>query len=234
MFPWIRPPAHEFSARFNIAPSQLVPVVPNDAGHEVTFFKWGLVPSWAKDAAIGNRMINARVEGIAEKPAFRAAFKRRRCLVPASGFYEWKSNPAGGKTPMYIRMKDRKPFAFAGLWETWHSPDGSTLNTCTIITGNPNTLIEPIHNRMAVILKPEHYKTWLTEGEVNAAELLSLLAPYPPELMEAYAVSRAVNNPANDSAGLIEPADSTPQPEAKPQAPRRARRKSADDSPGLF
>lgn len=230
MFPWIRPPqGSPPGARFNIAPTQPVAVVPNDGRNEVEFFRWGLVPSWAKDPSIGSRLINARREGIAEKPAFRAAFKRRRCLIPASGFYEWKKNPDGkSKTPMYIRMKDSRPFAFAGLWEVWRSPDGSELSTCTIITGPPNRLVQTIHDRMAVILRPGDYQAWIDPVERPADSLTALLEPFPAELMEAFPVSRAVNSPGNDGAALIEPAAGADPP----AAPRR--RSKPDDSPGLF
>lgn len=242
MFPWIRSSAESAGEsstspppRYNIAPTQAVPVVPNDGRDEVDYFQWGLVPSWAKDPSCGSRMINARSEGIADKPAFRAAFRRRRCLVPASGFYEWKKHPDGKtKTPMYVRMKDAKPFAFAGLWEVWRTPDGSELPTCTIITGRPNDLVGQIHDRMAVILRPEDYRKWLDPGERPTEELAALLQPYPAELMEAYAVSRAVNSPRNDGPDLIAPAaDPAASGEAAP-AKKKRRKADADDAPSLF
>ncbi len=205
MFPWIRMPLESPPARYNIAPTQPVAIVANDGKNQVQFVHWGLIPSWAKDMSIGSRMINARAETLAEKPAFRAALKRRRCLVPASGFYEWKKSGDGKtKTPMYIRMKNQKPFAFAGLWETWHSPDGSELRSCTIITGVPNEVLAPIHDRMAVILRPESYRMWLTAGELAQEQMMPLLAPYDASEMEAFPVSRAVNSPKNDLPSCIE------------------------------
>ena len=140
-FPWVSIP-DQTPSRYNIAPRQPVAVIPNDGNNRLDFFVWGLVPSWAKEAKIGNRLINARGETLAEKPSFRAAFRRRRCLIPADGFYEWKKEPGQKrKTPMYIRLKSQKPFAFAGLWEIWNAADGSTLLSTTIITTQPNDLI---------------------------------------------------------------------------------------------
>src|SRR5439155_2817146 len=185
--------------RYNIAPSQPIAVVANSGNNQIEFFRWGLVPSWAKDPSIGNRMINARAETLAEKPMFKTALKRRRCLIPASGFYEWKKSPDGKiKTPMYIRMKGGKPFAFAGLWDRWQSPGGEELLSCTIVTGPPNTLCEEIHNRMPVILSGEDCKSWVKPEEMSAEEAAALLKSYPPEEMEAFPVSRRVNNPAAD------------------------------------
>ena len=197
----------ELTPRFNIAPSQPVAVIPNDGKNRLDFFVWGLIPSWAKDPKIGNRMINARAETIAEKPSFRAAFRRRRCLIPADGFYEWKK-VAGqkAKVPMYIRMKSGKPFALAGLWESWHSPDGSNILSCTIITTQPNDLVKDIHNRMPVILPQESHALWLDPGEGVPSQLQELLKPYPASEMAVHPVSTLVNNPANDLAACIDPA----------------------------
>lgn len=196
------PPPAELAPRFNIAPSQPVAVIPNHTPHAIELFKWGLIPSWAKDPNIGQRMINARAETVAEKPAFRAALKKRRCLVLADGFYEWRRE---GKhaTPMYIRLTDDKPFAIAGLWETWLNPTGEKTLSCTLITTTPNTLMEPIHNRMPVILPPTEYDTWLTEGDLPADTAQKLLKPFDPNLMKAYAVSTLVNNPRMDIAQCI-------------------------------
>ena len=156
-FPWVNIP-EGVGPRYNIAPSQPVAVIPNDGQNQLNFFVWGLIPSWAKDPTIGNKMINARAETLTEKPSFRTAFRRRRCLIPASGFFEWKQNPGGKtKTPMYIRLKSGKPFALAGLWERWDSPDGSTVFSCTIITTQPNELMQGIHNRMPVMLPSQAY-----------------------------------------------------------------------------
>ncbi len=204
MFPWIRPPEDEPAARYNIAPTQPVAVVPNTAEPRVEFFHWGFVPSWAKDPSIGNRMINARAETLAAKPVFRNALKRRRCLIPTDGFYEWKRNPDGTKTPMYIRMKSGNPFAFAGLWEKWHAPDGSEVRSCTIVTGKPNALVRDIHDRMPVIIPGELYQRWLDPAEVPADAVEAMLAPYPADEMVAHPVSRAVNNPKTDAPNCIE------------------------------
>jgi len=151
-------------------------------------------------------MINARAETLVEKPAFRAAFRRRRCLILADGFYEWRQEPdTKRKTPMYIRLQSGKVFAFAGLWEDWHAPDGSEILSCTIITSPPNALMQEIHNRMPVILPKESISLWLDPGEPNLHELQELLQPYPEQEMEAFPVSTAVNSPANESPELILP-----------------------------
>jgi putative SOS response-associated peptidase YedK len=206
-FPWLYIPP-EISPRYNIAPTQPVAVVANDEKNKLDFFHWGLIPSWAKDAEIGNRMINARAETLAEKPSFKAAFRRRRCLILADGFYEWQKQPASKvKTPMYIRLASNKPFAFAGLWEVWNSKDGSMILSCTIITTEPNELMQSIHNRMPVILPAEAYQTWLEPGDQNPSLLATLLKPYPADQMVAYPVSALVNSPANDLPQCIEPFD---------------------------
>jgi putative SOS response-associated peptidase YedK len=183
-----------------------VAVVPNDGKNRLDFFTWGLIPSWAKDPSIGNRMINARAETLAEKPSFRSAFHRRRCLILADGFYEWRKDDGKSKTPMYIRLEDGSPFAFAGLWELWNAPDGSQVLSCTIITTEPNPLMEKIHNRMPVILPEKAYSLWLQSGEADPNALSELLKPYPAEEMVAYPVSRLVNSPDNDLPAVIEPA----------------------------
>lgn len=196
----------DFSPRYNIAPTQPVAVIPNDRQNRVDHYLWGLIPSWAKEKDIGNRLINARAETLAEKPAFRSAFKRRRCLVLADGFYEWQPEP-GKKTkiPMYIRMKSDQPFAFAGLWEIWHASDGSEIRSCTIITTQPNLLMEQIHNRMPVILEPQDYQLWLSPEELETSTLAPLLKPYEADDMKAYPVSRLVNSPNNDQPDCILP-----------------------------
>jgi putative SOS response-associated peptidase YedK len=206
-FYWVNFSNLDFVPRYNIAPSQPLAVIPNNGENKLDFFTWGLVPFWAKDPSIGSRMINARSETLAEKPSFKNAFKRRRCLILADGFYEWKKVP-GSKTkiPTYIRMKGGKPFAFAGLWENWHSPDGSQILSATIITTEPNDLIKPIHNRMPVILPESAYDQWLTLGEVAPQELSPLLLPFDADQMEAFPVSRLVNNPRNESPNCIIPA----------------------------
>ncbi len=197
----------KFAPRYNIAPSQAVLAIPNDGKNAADFFLWGLIPSWAKDASIGNRMINARGETLAEKPSYRGVYKYKRCLIPADGFYEWKSQP-GTKTkiPYFIHMKDGKPFAFAGLWDEWRAADGSPLRTCTIITTSPNPLMASIHDRMPVIVKPENYAEWLDEAPRSPDSLQHLIAAFPAEAMEAYPVSALVNIPSNDRAECLQPA----------------------------
>ncbi|MEL7555881.1 MAG: SOS response-associated peptidase, partial [bacterium] len=161
-------------------------------------------PSWAKDPSVGARMINARSETLAEKPAFRNALKRRRCLIVADGFYEWQKQP-GGKVPMFITLKDRQPFGFAGLYETWTEPEsGASVTTCTIITGPANALVAPIHDRMPIILPSGAYDRWLDPQEMNTALLTDLLKPYPAGQMMAYPVSARVNAPTFDDPSLIE------------------------------
>ena len=198
----------KFAPRFNIAPTQPVLAIPNDDQNTADFFVWGLIPMWAKDPAIGNKLINARGETLAEKPAFRGSLKYKRCLILADGFYEWKG--ADGKkvkTPFFIHMKDRKPFAFAGLWDSWNSPDGSLIKSCTIITTEPNELTGIIHNRMPVILHPRDYAKWLDPSPQTPDQLKPLIKSFPAELMDAYPVSTLVNTPANDIPELVVPAN---------------------------
>lgn len=167
--------------------------------------RWGLIPSWAKDATIGNKLANARGETVADKPSFRSAFKSRRCIIPASGFYEWKTEQ-GVKQPWYINLKSGDPMAFAGLWEVWHPKEGETVVTCCIITTAANTLMEPIHDRMPVILDPEQWGTWLSPNERHAVRLLPMICSHEAESMQAWPVSRELNRVGlRDDAGLIEP-----------------------------
>ena len=201
-FPWVEIPP-EMQPRFNIAPSQPVGVIPNDGKNKFDYFVWGLIPSWAKDPAIGNRMINARAETLDQKPSFRSAFQRRRCLILADGFYEWRKD--NGKTPYYIHLESKKPFAFAGLWDTWHSKDGSEIRSCTIITTSPNELMATIHNRMPVILPVEAYPIWIDPQNQNTEQLTEMLGPYPAMQMVAYPVSKTVNNPKIDLPACILP-----------------------------
>lgn len=204
-FPWVDFP-DQIPQRFNIAPSQPVAVVPNDGTNRLDFYNWGLIPFWAKDPKIGSRMINARSETIAEKPSFRGSFKYKRCLILADGFYEWQKRPdSKSKIPHFIHLRERQPFAFAGLWDSWNSEDGSEIRSCTIITTEPNQLLINIHNRMPVILKPESYKDWIKDGENDPNLLMSFLKPYPSEAMEAYPVSTMVNSPQNDSPDCVLP-----------------------------
>jgi putative SOS response-associated peptidase YedK len=193
----------KMSPNYNVAPTQDVPIVRNNretGARELVFAHWGLVPFWAKDSKIGNRMINARAETVAEKPAFRAAFRKRRCLVPANGFYEWKKN-ASGKQPYLIQMKNQSPFAFAGLWESWHNPENDThLQSCTIIVTAANGLMSPIHDRMPVILSSDNYGRWLDSTMEDGA---SLLTPCPDDWLDSYPVSTYVNSPRNNDLRCV-------------------------------
>jgi len=194
----------EWIPRYNIAPTQPVAVVADATTRKVEFMRWGLVPSWAKDLAIGSKLINARSETIAEKPSFRSAFAKRRCLIMADGFYEWqKTGPKSPSIPYYIHMEDSAPFMFAGLWEFWRSPEGDGLTTCTIITTAANARVAPIHDRMPVIFNPQTAWDWL--NPLAPEKLTEMLQPYPAEEMVAYRVSRMVNDGNKDSSALIKP-----------------------------
>ncbi len=188
---------------YNVAPGQEVAVILKDDSRKLGLLKWGLIPSWSKDPKIGYRMINARAETLADKPSFKHPLRRKRCLIVADGFYEWKK---GGKqkTPMYIFIKGQKPFVFAGLWDTWTSPEGKKISTCTIITTGPNELLKKIHNRMPVILPKEHIDTWLDRSVEDEQHVLPLLQPYPEKEMDAYEVSRVVNSPKNNTPECVE------------------------------
>ncbi|ASS99669.1 MULTISPECIES: SOS response-associated peptidase [Geobacillus] len=193
--------------RFNIAPGQDVLAIVTEEGERVgKMMRWGLVPFWAKDARIGAKMINARAETVDEKASFRHAFKRRRCLILADGFFEWKKEGTK-KVPYRFTLKTGEPFAFAGLWERWKGPSGP-LETCTIMTTRANELIAPIHDRMPVILPPERYDDWLDASFDDSEYLKSLLQPYPKEQMQMYEVSPLVNSPKNDVSACIEPVHS--------------------------
>ena len=196
----------ELRPRYNIAPSQPVPIVraSEATDREMIHVHWGLIPKWSKDPAVGNRMINARSETAAEKPSFREAMRYRRCLVPADGFYEWQKQRTG-KQPYHIVMADGDPFAFAGLWEHWQGPDGEEIESCAILTPVPNRLMADIHLRMPAILPKDDYEAWLDPTTQAADRVQPLLRPYPEELMKAYPVSRRVNSPENDDAACIEP-----------------------------
>ena len=201
------PDVPELPQRYNIAPSEALATVrvpEGKAQRELTFLRWGLIPPWADDPAIGNRMINARAETAATSPAFRGAFRRRRCLVPADGFYEWQ-RVGRRKQPYYIHMRDGSPFAFAGLWEHWKGPEGQVVESCTLITTEPSDLVRQVHDRMPVILAPRDYDLWLDPEVRDAEQLRALLHAYPAEQMEAFPVSQAVNSPANDDPACIAP-----------------------------
>ena len=199
-----RAPDLSYSPRYNVAPTQEVLTVTNDGNeNRAQYMKWGLIPFWAKDAKIGSRMINARAETVVEKNSFKQAFQKRRCLIVADGFYEWRGE-GKAKVPMrIIIINGGDPFGFAGLWETWKSPEGLLVKSCTIITTTPNAVMEPIHNRMPVILSKEAEAPWLDLTNSDTAELRELLLPYPAHEMEAYEVSALVNSPKNDVVECI-------------------------------
>jgi putative SOS response-associated peptidase YedK len=205
-------PLPNWPPRYNIAPTQAAPVVRRRSmgqGNEIALLRWGLVPSWSKGPDPALSMINARAETVATKPAYRAAFRQRRCLVPTDGFFEWQKLAGGGtrpaKQPYHIRMKDGAPFAFAGLWEHWQGGDGSVIESFTIIVTDANELVRPIHDRMPVVLDPSTYDHWL-EPKTPSDLMLALLRPFPARAMTAIKVSTRVNSPRNDDAACIEPA----------------------------
>ena len=218
--------------RWNVAPTLDVPVVAtrSSGARVLGTMRWGLVPSWAKDASGGARMINARAEGLATKPAFRSALARRRCLVPADAFYEWQALEPGpdgkkrGKLPWAIRRRDHAPMAFAGLWEVWRdpaSPDTDPLRTCTIVTTSANGVLAPIHARMPVVLGPDGWQRWL-DPAVPVDEASQLLVPAPDEWFEAFPVSTLVNKVAVDGPELLEPLPAPPSGELPPAPPEGA------------
>jgi putative SOS response-associated peptidase YedK len=203
-------PGASSAPRYNIAPSQPVAAILNRDPARAVSLRWGLVPHWAKDPSLGNRMINARAETLAERPSFREPLRKRRCLVPADGFYEWRQDGAGRagkrprKVPMYVKLKSGAPFAFAGLWDTWH-PGKEEVASCAVITTEANQLLSGIHDRMPVIIPPERYSDWLDPGERRPETLEDMLRPYPAGAMTAYPVSPRVNDPRVDDPGCIEP-----------------------------
>lgn len=201
------PPA--IAVRYNIAPMQDIPIVRRNAAgeRELVQVRWGLVPRWAKDPSIGARMINARAETIADRPTFRYVFQKHRCLVPADGFYEWRKAPSG-KQPVHVARIDGQPFGMAGVYERWLSPDGEVLDTCTILTTQANALLRPVHDRMPLIVPPEHYARWLDAAD--AGDLGDLLVPPAEEALRATPVSTRVNAVRNDDATLIEPVEDEP------------------------
>lgn len=191
--------------RYNIAPTQPIAAIGRNKenGRGLTHFHWGLVPSWAKDVKMASQLINARAETVAEKPSFRAAFKRRRCLVPMSGFYEWQKQADGGKQPHHIHTTTNGLLAAAGLWERWQDAEGNALLSCTILTTTPNELMQPLHNRMPVFIAPTDYDAWLAE-DTAVDELQYLLRPYPTENMAAHPISTYVNSPRNEGPACLE------------------------------
>lgn len=196
--------APDWQPRYNIAPTQMIPaIVAAESGNrQFKPLRWGLIPSWSKDPTIGAKLINARSETVAEKPSFRSAFKQRRCLILADGFYEWRKQ-SGKKQPFYFRLENGSPFAFAGLWERWDSED-SRLETCTILTTEANQTVAQVHDRMPVILKADSYDRWLDPSQPPAL-LQELLRPYDSDLMTAYPVSLSVNSPRNDTPDCTAP-----------------------------
>ena len=190
------PPTLQTAPRYNIAPTQDVVTVMNNGSLHLDTLRWGLIPSWSKEENIGSRMINARAETLAEKPSFKRLLHNKRCLVVTDGFYEWRQESGTkSKTPMYMTLKSKEPFAFAGLWDSWRSPDGQQIRTCTIITTEPNELLATIHNRMPAILTPEARNAWLDPALNDERALVSMLVPYKSDEMAARPVSRLINDP---------------------------------------
>jgi putative SOS response-associated peptidase YedK len=196
-------PTLNVAPRYNIAPTQNVVAIVQDETAHLAFMRWGLIPAWAKDASIGSRMINARAESLAEKPSFRNLLRARRCLIVADGFYEWRTE-GKGKTPMYITMQNEQPFVFAGLWDRWKDPAGDLVQSCTIITTEPNELMASMHNRMPAILRPAACDDWLNPKIQDSDVLTHWLKPYPTELMKARPVSKLVNNPSNETPAILQ------------------------------
>ena len=197
-----------YTSRFNIAPEQMSPTIPvivrHKGGNECRPMHWGLIPHWAADPSIGNRMINARGETLTELASFKLLVDRYRCIIPADGFYEWRKE-GKRKVPMWVHLKSKEPFAFAGLWDVWRKPDGKRVGSFTIITTEPNELVRPIHNRMPVILQPEDEEQWLDTSRTPFTKAKSLLKPYPEELMDAHDVSTIVNSAKYDGPECIRP-----------------------------
>ncbi len=192
--------------RYNIAPSQQIPIIRATAtgGRYLSSVRWGLVPHWAKDTSIGARMINARCETVHEKPAFRQAIRARRCIVPASGFFEWAATP-NGKVPHYVTMRDASPLAFAGIWDSWKTPEGEAIETCAILTTTANSLMAPLHDRMPVLLHPTEFELWLDRSMNNPEKLQRLYQPYPAELLQEWEVSSIVNSASHETTDAIVP-----------------------------
>jgi putative SOS response-associated peptidase YedK len=229
-----------FPARHNVAPTQPIAIVRLvDGKREFALVRWGFLPSWVANPNAFSLIINARGESVRDKPAFRAAMNRRRCLIPADGFYEWQAGGNGPKQPFYIHARSGQPMAFAGLWETWEGPNGEEVDTAAIITTRANRTLSPLHERMPVIIGPDAFDLWLNCGEVDARTAETLIAPAPDDLLEAYPVSTAVNRTANDNAALILPLDlsaaSAPRPsKPKTDARPRLKREASDDGQGAL
>jgi putative SOS response-associated peptidase YedK len=221
-----------FPPRYNIAPTQPIAVVRLEQGkRRFALVRWGFIPSWMKDPKAVSLLFNARGETVIDKPAYRAAMTRRRCLIPADGFYEWQ-RIGGRKQPFYVRGKGGAPLALAGLWETWTGPNGEEMETAAIVTTSANSTLAPIHDRMPVVVPSEAFDLWLNCAEVDAQTAAALIAPAPDDLLEAYAVSTAVNRAANDDSSLLLPATKSPEP--SPQPPTAKRKAKTSDQPTLF
>ena len=231
------PEQPNFPPRYNVAPTQAVPIVRiSERALGFALVRWGLIPGWVKDPRDFSLLINARGETLGEKPAFRNAMQRRRCLFPADGFYEWKAD-GERKRPHFIRPRAGGPIAFAGLWETWMGPNGEEVDTACIVTTRANRTLAPIHDRMPVVIAPEAFDLWLDAARVDAATAAALIAPAPEDLFEAYEISTAVNRTANDSAALIAPLDASaaaPAAPARQAGKRKAKPKKDDGQASLF
>ena len=204
---------YDWSPRFNIAPTQNIPTIRQHAREpkrELTEMRWGLIPYWSTDASIGYKMINARAETITSKPAFEEPIRKRRCLIPADGFYEWKKMDSKTKQPFCFMLSDESVFAFAGIWDRWKDPQGTTVETCSIITTTKNALTADVHDRMPVILRPGDYDLWLDPGMTRTDDIVAMLKPYAPDKMKRFAVSSRVNVVANDDKTCAEPVELTP------------------------
>jgi putative SOS response-associated peptidase YedK len=206
-----------YAPRFNIAPEQVSPTIPvivrSEGGNKCRLMHWGLIPYWAKDPSIGNRMINARAETLTDKPAFKHLVGERRCIIPADGFYEWRKE-GKRKVPMWVHLKNREPFGLAGLWDVWRKLDGTPVESFTIITTEPNELVRPVHDRMPVILRPEDEEQWLDVSRTSFAKARSFLKPLPAEMMDAHDVSTIVNSAKYDGPECIQPVADDEMPRA--------------------
>jgi putative SOS response-associated peptidase YedK len=235
LFRYVEQP--NFPSRYNVAPTQPIAIVRLMEGNRhFALVRWGLLPSWVKDPKSFALVINARGESVLDKPAFRAAMKRRRCLIPADGFYEWRAT-SGGKQPFFIRAKSGAPLAFAGLWETWTGPNGEEMETAAIVTTRANRMLSIIHERMPVIVPQEAFDLWLDGDAVDATSAAALIVPAADDLLEAHEISTMVNRTANDHPALLEPVISEqplPGPIRASTPPARARRLKKDDGQGVL
>jgi len=231
------PEQPNFPPRYNVAPTQPIAIVRLiDGKRQFALVRWGLLPSWVKDPKNFSLLINARGESLTDKPAFSAAVKRRRCLVPADGFYEWKTSRVG-KQPYFVRAKSGGPIAFAGLWETWMGPNGEELETAAIVTTRANRTLDEIHDRMPVVVPPEAFNLWLDCANVDVETAMTLVAPAPDAVLEAYTVSSAVNRTANDNPALLEPrppGEEAALEQKSAQQRQAARRAKKDDGQGVL